>query len=595
MKICIALLLLGIAANAQSAGIISTFAGSGIAGFSGDGGPATEADLDRPVFVHADIAGNIYIADENNQRIRRITGGTINTVAGNGTKGFSGDGGPATAAALNGPNGVCSDANGNFYVNDTLNQRIRRVTAAGVISTFAGNGSQTTSGDGGQAAAAGIFLPIRCAFDRTGNMFIAEQGGHRIRRVAPNGVITTYAGAGRQGFAGDGSPATAALLNNPTSVAVDDDGNVYFSDQFNHRIRRVSPAGVITTVAGIGTAGFSGDAGQATAARLNFPGAIALDSSGSLYFTDGPNQRTRRITPDGVIQTIAGTGTAGFSGDEGSSFDAETNFAFGIAIDSPGNIYLADTLNQRIRVITGLASRAPPSFRAGDVVNAASFVPGLSPGALATLFGLNLTTANGIIVTNQVPWPGALTGTSVFVNNRAAPIYALVNQFGRHQINFLVPFELEGATSVQIAVDNNGARSAPVTVPVQPRQPGIFIIDGSNGAFLHANFQVVTASNPAAKGEALLLFLTGLGAVNPAVQSGNVAPAAEPFARTAVTPTISVGGRDAQVLFSGLAPGFIALYQVNFVVPGDAPAGSVDVVVNAGGSVSNTAKLQIRP
>lgn len=590
-----AVLLVFSAMLLHAQGGISTFAGTGAVGFSGDNGPATSAQFNRPVYVHADLSGNIFVADENNQRVRKIdpSSGTITTFAGNGARAFSGDGGPAVAASLNGVNGVCSDPSGNIYLNDTGNNRIRRVDANGVITTFAGNGSAASSGDNGPASAAGIFLPIRCAVDANGVMYIAEQGAHRIRRVGPDGIITTMAGNGNRGFAGDGGPSSAAVLDNPTAVTVDFAGNVYFSDQSNHRIRRIA-SGTITTIAGVGTAGFAGDNGPATAARLNFPGGLAVDQAGNLYLTDGPNHRARRITRDGVIRTIAGDGNAAFSGDGGPATAASLNAAFGITLDSTGAIYLADTFNNRIRRVEPLAPTAPPEFTATAAVNAASFTPGFVPGGLATIFGRNLSPANGFVITSQSPWPERLNGVAVSVGGVAARLYSLVTIQGQEQISFQVPFEAPAGANVNVVIDNNGARNTAVAVALRTAQPGIFLIDGSNGAFLHADFSVVTAANPAARGEVLLLFLTGLGAVSPAVSSGAPAPAQEPLARTTAAPALTTGGQTAEIFYSGLAPGFIGLYQMNFRVPANAPAGSVDVVVATGGNMSNVAKLEIR-
>ena len=582
------------AAPVLAQGTISTFAGSGATGFAGDGGAATAAVLDRPIYVHAAGDGSLYIADENNHRIRRVdAAGVITTFAGNGTRGFSGDGGPATAAALNAPAGLCGDAAGNIYINDVLNQRIRRVDRSGTMTTFAGNGSASSSGDGGPATAAGIWLPIRCAFNSGGEMYVAEQGGHRIRRVASGGTIATVAGNGSRGFAGDGGPAASALLDNPTAVAIDYAGNVYFSDQGNQRIRRITPAGVMATVAGNGTAGFNGDGGPATAASLNFPGGLAVDQGGVLYVADSPNHRVRRITPDGRVDTVAGNGAGTFNGDGRQALAAALNAPFGLAIDAGGALYIADSGNQRVRRVAAMGPVTPPDIPMNGLGSAASFRPPLARGGLATIVGTNLSPANGVVVTGANPWPVLLGGVSVTVNGQAARVYSLVRVAGREQVSFQVPFEATGTTA-EVILENNGSRSNAVQVALGDVAPGIFLVDGVNGAFLHADFGLVTAGRPAARGEVLLAFVTGLGGVNPPVATGFPAPGQEPLARTSAVTSVTVGNLSAAVLFSGLAPGFIGLYQVNFQVPAGAAAGSLDVVIGASGSGSNTARLEVR-
>lgn len=582
------------AASLSAQGTVSTFAGNGATGFAGDGGPATAAVFDRPIYVYAAGDGSIYVADENNHRIRRINAaGVITTFAGNGTRGFSGDGGPATAAALAGPVGLCGDAAGNIYINDVLNQRIRRVDRGGTITTFAGNGLQSSSGDGGPATAAAIWLPIRCAVNSSGDMWIAEQGSRRIRRVAAGGTISTVAGNGSRGFAGDGGPASAAVLDNPTAVAVDFNNNVYFSDQSNQRVRRITPAGLISTVAGNGSAGFAGDGGPATAASLNFPGGLAVDQAGALYVADSPNHRVRRITPDGLINTVAGNGTGAFNGDGRQAVGTSLNGPFGLALDTSGALYIADSANQRIRRISPLGPLVPPDIPVNGVANSASFAPAIARGGLATIFGTNLSPANGVVVTSANPWPLLLNGVSVTVNGQQARVYSLVRLAGREQVSFQVPFEATGIMA-DVVLENNGSRSNAARATLSDAAPGIFLVDSANGAFLHADFGLVTAARPAARSEVLLAFLTGLGSVNPPVATGFPAPSQEPLARTTANTTVTVGNQSATVLFSGLAPGFIGLYQVNFQVPSTAPAGSVDVVIAAAGTNSNTAKLEIR-
>jgi len=334
-------------------GIITTSAGNGIPGFSGDGGPATLAQLDSPTGVAVDSAGNLYIPDSVNNRVRMVTAaGVISTVAGNGSFGFGGDGGPATSAQLNFPSGVAVDSLGNIYFSDSANYRVRKVTPAGIISTVAGNGTAGFSGDGGPARSAQLDTPIGVAVDSAGNLYIADYYNYRIRRVTPSGIISTVAGNGIPGFSGDGGPAAAAQLGSAPGVAVDTAGNLYITDSSNARIRKVTAAGVISTVAGDGTVGFAGDGGPATAAKLNGSTGVAVDSIGNLYIADRRNYRIRKVTPAGVISTVAGNGTVGFSGDGGPATAAQFNFPTAVAVDPAANLYIADPLGYRIRKIT---------------------------------------------------------------------------------------------------------------------------------------------------------------------------------------------------------------------------------------------------
>ena len=326
----------------------------------GDGGAATAARLNLHYGVALDRAGNLYIADTNNRRIRKVdSSGNISTVAGTGTAGFSGDGGAATDARLNNPQGVALDGAGNLYIGDTSNHRIRKVDTAGVISTVAGSGTGGHSGDGGAATAAQLNSPRGVALDGAGNLYIADAWNNRIRKVDTAGVITTAAGTGASGDFGDGGAATAAWLRDPQVVALDGAGNLYIACRTNHRIRKVNTAGVISTVAGTGMPGFSGDDGAATSAQLSSPEGVAVDWAGNLYIGDASNNRIRKVDTAGVITTVAGTGTAGSSGDGGAAVAAQLNNPGGVALDALGNLYIADRSNRRIRKVVGVGPPAP--------------------------------------------------------------------------------------------------------------------------------------------------------------------------------------------------------------------------------------------
>lgn len=332
-------------------GTLTVVAGNGIAGHSGDGGPATGASLKNPAGLAVNAAGDLYIADERNGRIRKVTAdGAITTVAGGGSSTFR-DGGPATAGRLS-ARGVAVDAAGNIYIADTYSHRIRKVTAAGTISTIAGNGTQGFSGDGGPVVNAVLDTPNGIAVDSSGTLFIADQSNSRIRRIANNGIISTVAGNGTGTYTGDGGQAVVAGVGNPRSVALDNSGNLNIAQGYPYPVRKVTPAGVISTVAG-GRAGFSGDGGPAMAAALNELQGVAVDAVGNLYIADSINGRVRKVSAgvSGTITTLAGTGLANFAGDGGPAVSAALSEPLGVAVDSTGNLFIADHLNHRIRKV----------------------------------------------------------------------------------------------------------------------------------------------------------------------------------------------------------------------------------------------------
>jgi uncharacterized protein (TIGR03437 family) len=581
---------------------ISTVAGNGTQGYAGDGGPATQAEINGAVDVATDLYGNLYIADQNNNRVRKVDSkGTMTTFAGTGTPGFSGDGGPATQAALNYVPGVCTDSAGDVFVSDLSNYRIRKVATSGIITTVAGNGVQGSSGDGGPATQASMYIPIRCAVDSANNLYITDQSGHKIRKVTPAGTISTVAGTGAGAgphsigsYSGDGGLATAANLNNPTAVTVDSGGNIYFSDQYNQRIRKVDTNGIITTIAGTGTAGYSGDGGPATAAMLNYPGGLTVDQNGDIYVADDNNYSIRKISK-GVITTVAGNGAQGYSGDGGPATQAEFNGQFGVALDPPGNLYIADSANGRIRKVASLGAATTPTFSSAGITNGASFKTGLTAGGLITIFGANLS--NGVVgfaSFSQVPLPTSLANARVLINGSAIPLFYVVNIGGSEQISAQAPFEIAGQQNVSLAIDNGRVVSPAIQVPVLAAQPGIFLPDGVDGAFLHgADNSLVTAAKPASPGEVVVVYCTGLGAVTPPGTTGALASGTV-LSSTNIAPTVTAGSATANIAFNGLAPALVGLYQINLTVPAGTPAGSVNVVVTANGVSSNTAKLPVQ-
>ncbi|MFI9011566.1 RICIN domain-containing protein [Actinosynnema sp. NPDC053489] len=344
---------------------ITTVAGTGVTGYGGDGGPATAALLSRPLQVALDGTGNLYVVELGNNRVRKVApDGTITTVAGTGAGGFSGDGGPATSAQLWAPRGVAVDGAGNLYVADAANSRVRKVAPDGTITTVAGNGTRGFTGDGGPATAAQLSFPCWLALDGAGNLHVADSGNGRVRRVSPDGRITTVAGDGTRGFGGDGGPATSARLSSAHALAVDGAGNLYLADAGNDRVRRVSPDGRITTVAGDGTHGFAGDGGPATSARLARPHGLAVDRAGDLYIADTANDRVRKVAADGTITTVAHV--PGSGGGPGSVHNDLVSFTVGLAVDPAGTLYLADYRNPRVRAIS--AAPRVPTPASGTVV-----------------------------------------------------------------------------------------------------------------------------------------------------------------------------------------------------------------------------------
>lgn len=345
-----------------SGGTITTIAGTDVWGFSGDGGPATAAKLYAPKGVAMDGQGNVYIATTQDNRVRRVSAtGTISTFAGTGEAGYSGDGGPATSAKLYAPEGVAVDGQGNVYIADRNNFRVRKVTPGGTISTFAGTGKCCFSGDGGPATSAQLRSPDGVAVDTRGNVYIVDRDNFRVRKVNPEGTISTIAGTGVRGSSGDGGPATSAQLYPSAGVAVDGQGNVYIADYFNHRVRKVSAGGTISTFAGTGTNGFSGDGGPATSAVLQLPRGVAADGQGSVYIADTGNSRVRKVSPGGTITTFAGGGRA-FPGNGGPATSAALRGGpSGVAVDGKGNVYLTSG-GRAYKVTVGTSGTTSAAF-----------------------------------------------------------------------------------------------------------------------------------------------------------------------------------------------------------------------------------------
>jgi sugar lactone lactonase YvrE len=444
------LLLEGLETRLLPAPVITTIAGTSSYGYNGDGIPATAATLYLPFGTAVDSSGNVFIADSYNSRIREVAKATGNivTVAGTSSFGYNGDGFAAIYANLYHPDGVAVDASGNLFIADSYDNRIREVVkSTGNIITIAGNGYTGFSGDGGPATSAMLNDPFGVAVDSSGNVFFSDQGNNRVREVVKStGTIITVAGTGSASYNGDNIPATSAMLNQPNGVAVDGQGNVFISDWHNNRVREVvKSTGTIITFAGTGTSGFTGDGGPATSARVNFPGGVAVDTFGNVFIADSSNERVREVVrATGLITTVAGSGTMGFGGDGFSPTSAAMNLPYAVAVDSVGNLFIADSNNNRVReVITamGLGGLSPsawtvnqPGFSSTVSITGGSApfgnlsATGLPPGLTAALQGSTITlsgtpTAVGTYtsVTLSVQDSSGNTATSTYTVTINAP------------------------------------------------------------------------------------------------------------------------------------------------------------------------------
>lgn len=543
---------------------INTIAGSaGNAGFAGDSGSAVGSQLNYPTGIAVDKSGNLYIADGLNNRVRKVSGGVISTVAGNGTAGYTGDKGPATSAELNNPTGVALDSSGNLYIADSANNVVRMVSSSGTITTFAGNNTLGYSGDMALATGAQLSNPVGVIADSAGNVYIADTGNNVIRQVY-SGNIVTYA----EGF------------TQPDAVAVDSAGNIYVADTQGRRIVKYTNAGVYTTIAGNGYGEFSGDNGPGPNAALYDPMGLAVDSSGNVYIADTFNCRIRKVTPSGIITTIAGNGTLYFSGDGGAATQAALHFPHGVAVDSSGNVYITDTVNSVVRELQGTL----PTVSTNGVVNAASFAPRISPGALATVFGSNFALTNAGA---QTPLPTSVESVSVSVNGQLASVLYVTPT----QVNFQVPWETAlGPATVTVAV--NGGPSNAVTVNVLGAAPGLFSTSSGQAIVQNSDYTLNSPTNPAKVGSTIVAYLSGSGTVSPPVADGAIAPIGTLVYLNSGS-SATIGSSTAQVAFAGLAPGFVGLVQVNIVVPSGLATGTYPLTVTIGSETSNSATISV--
>ncbi len=568
---------------------LTNVVGNGVAGYAGDSGAAKDAQIYNPMGLAVDSSGNLYIADQVNHRIRKVSNGTITTVAGTGTPGFSGDDAAATAAQLSAPCGVVVDSSGNLYIADTANHEVRKVVQGGNITRFAGDNVAGFSGDTADAKSAQLNLPTGLALDSSGNLYIADTLNNRIRKVGTDGNINTVAGIGAAGYWGDGGPATSAKLNHPTGVAVDSAGRIYIADQLNHRIRRISSDGTITTIAGKGGHGYSGDGGQATQAQLFYPGWVAVDGSGNVYFSDTSNNRVRYVSESGIINVIAGSGKFGDEGDGDISTNAKMRFPTGLALAS-GKVYFSDNNNSRIKLLTPVtvpptSADNPPSISEGGVMTETAFGASntIAPGSWIEIYGANLGSTTREWNESDFDGPRAptvLEGTKVTIDGQAAYISYVSPDHLKVQVPSLV-----GTGDKQITVTTEKGDSKPVTVTVNSTQPGVqapasfrvgdkqfaagLLDDGVTYALPEGSVDG-TPTRPARPGETVTLFGAGFGPVTPNVDAGETVQQENALT---LPVQIMIGDTPASVSYAGLAPGKVGLYQFKIVVPNMSASG----------------------
>jgi sugar lactone lactonase YvrE len=466
-----------------SGGNISTAAGTGSATYGGDGGVAIKAQFTSPQQIVIDSAGNFYLSDSGTHRVRKMaTDGTVTTIAGTGVAGYSGDNGPATSAKLNTPLGITLDSSGNLYIADGNNNRIRKVDTSGTITTFAGDGSGAFGGDNGVATSAQIFGPFG-VLALGSNIYITDTGNNRVRKVDAGGTITTIAGSGTAGFAGDNGAATSAQFNTPIGIAADSAGNLYITDYSNGSIRKISTGGTVTTVAGNGANGYGGDGGAATSAQLNSPRGVAVDTSGNIYITDGTNNRIRKVDiGTGNISTIAGTGTAGFSGDEGAPASAQVSTPQAITVTSSGVIYFGDTGNRRFRRIGPPLAATVSTGSASNTSSSGATLGGtVNDNGLATTVSFDYGTTTGY-GSNA----GATTGGTLSAGSGSTSVAVTLSSLS---CGTLYHFRVVGTNSGGTAngSDQTVSTSACGNTPV-PSNP-------FNPSGIGATSSVVTASN----------------------------------------------------------------------------------------------------
>ena len=694
-------------------GTLTTVAGTGTPGYSGDGASALRAAISYPAGLAIDRLGVLYIADTGNKKIRRVyqgnmstvlgtsafqlnvptglavdrfdnlyiadnrttmvrvsqlgfvtsipmggadvavdaldnvyttgshlvkrlTGTNVSVIAGTGTSSFGGDGGNALLARLDTPLGLARDLSGNWYLADSQNLRVRRISPQGNISTFAGAGANASS-PGTQATSIRLSLPTSVAVDSLGNLYFSDTTANRIRRVSPDGTVITIAGADGPGLQGDDGPASRAILNNPTGIAIDSENTVYFADTGNNRIRKITQIGQISTIAGGGSD--TSDEGIGLAAKLIQPMAVATDRNGNIYiaetggnrirllnragtlttlagarsnlnqprglrvaengdifFADSGSNTIRRLSAAGELVIIAGNGAAGFSGDGGSATSASLANPSDVALDPDGSIWISDSGNSRIRKLA-LAQFAPVAPAAltdiFSVTHSATMLEqAVAPGEVVSIFAAGLGPEAGAVgrITSAHTLETSVAGTQVLFDGTPAPLFYVQDK----QINAQVPYIIAGRLETEVTIMIAGVVKGRRRIPVKQSVPGLLTLSGGTGQIVAVNEDgnSNSASNPAARGTVVTFYATGDGQLGPDAIDGKPYGAA----KTPYSVSADFGGYSGDVLYAGRAPGFVGLMQINVRIPSQfVPSGAVPIVLTVRGESSQTgATLSIR-
>ena len=540
----------------------------------GDGGPAVSAFIGQAGNITVDRAGNLYIWDATDSRVRKVnTAGIISSVT-------------ATIGQLKeieGTGGLTTDSAGNLYIGDRQSYVVRKVDTSGVMTTIAGNGTAGFSGNnnnGSQATSVPICSPSGVVADRAGNVYFGSSICGTVRKINPSGVLSTFAGNGSPGFS-----------QTPWALAMDNSGNMYACDDgVGTRVYKVTPSGAITVIAGNGTSGFSGDGGPAISAQLFEAHGVAVDAAGNVYIADTSNHRVRRVDTNGIITTVAGgPNTAPKEVDGGSPIGVGVG-ALDVAVDSSGNLYIYG--GNTVYKVTGLTGATPPpvpAISANGVVNGASFQPGVTANSWITIQGTNLAAQtddwSNAIVNGALPT--TLDGVSVSMGGQAAYVYYI----SPGQLNVLAPDVPAGPVTVTVTAP--GGTSASFTVTADAYGPAFFPWPGNQVVAARTDYSYAVKAGtfagattiPAKPGDVLILWATGFGPTTPAPPPGVAVPSTTGYP-TATLPTVTIDSIPATVYGAALAPGSAGLYQIAIQVPPSLSDGDWTIQASIGGALS---------